>query len=163
MESRRLKVSIESLMVMILMIAFAIAVSLMITQGSQVFNESLEQKESDENLRIAMSYMNMRIKQNDSSESVLFKQEAVEGNDAIILVHHGEELGFKSYIYYTDGYLYECYTDEEPTMEMSTAIIASEGIRFEYTLDQHTIKVHYVVKVKEKQQEIEQLITLRSN
>lgn len=162
MKARQSNVSIESIMVMLLLIGFAVSVSLMIMQGSQIFERTLESKENDENIRIAMSYVNMKVKQNDIKDKIYVVENAVEGRPALVIEHVEMEEGFYSYIFHADGYLYECWTDEVPTVELSMTIIPLEGIRFDEDSKKGQFLVTYDKMDGEEKIQIEQLITLRS-
>ncbi len=110
-----------------------------------------------------MSYINMRIKQNDYTDKINLEHNVIEGLSAIVIEHIDEEEGFRSYIYYDDNYLYECYTDEIPTKEISTQIIDSNGIRFEERIDKKQLVIYYSQRRGQEMIELEQIITLRSN
>ena len=59
--------SIESFLVMILMVVFAVSTMFIIVEGKSAFERVTENKIEDENARIAFSYINKRIKQDDVS------------------------------------------------------------------------------------------------
>lgn len=127
---RRIHVSVESIMVILLMILFAISISVLIYNGSLTYRNIIDNKNEEENIRIALSYVNMRIKQNDVSGSIHVEQNSFKGADVLTIRHHGDEEGLMSHIYYQDGYLWECYTDGPLDHSLSTEIIDIDGISF---------------------------------
>lgn len=165
METRKRNVSLESILVMILLIIFAVSACVMIVQGSKSYNNIISQKEKEENARIALSYINMRVKQNDVSGSIRFEEKSVEGNDALIIAHSGEEDGYLTYIYWLDGVLWECYTslDEIPTKALSSEIVPLEGLSFSYDQDHHAVAIHIDYKYGKEQLSLESIVTLRTN
>lgn len=128
--NRKIHVSVESIMVILLMIVFAISISILIFHGSVTYRNIIDGKTEEENIRIALSYVNMRIKQNDIAHNILIDEDAFNGEDLLTIYHSDEEDGLHSYIYYKDGYLWECYTDGDLDHSLSTEIIAIKGIEF---------------------------------
>lgn len=163
MKTKQTKGSVESIMVMLLMIAFSISIAMVIMQGSNLFKQIISNRESDENLRIAMSYVNMRVKQNDSSDRVYVLENAVGEREALVLEHLDMEEGYFSYIYYDNGYLYECYTNELPTKEMSTPLIEVDDVTFKNSPENNQILVNYTYTRSNKKHMQMQIITLRTN
>lgn len=142
MSGRKKNVSIESFMVVILMIVFASAICVLIVQGSQTFERTMAQREHDENQRIAMSYINMRIKQNDVAGKIVVIEDPTWGS-VLSISHQGGEVGLTTSIFYHDGALYECYSDAEISLDLSTSIIPLDPVTFDYDDENHMIKIHY--------------------
>lgn len=162
MSSRRKNVAIESFLVVILMMIFAIAVAVLIVQGSATFQKTLSHREKEENLRIAMSYVNMVIRQNDELGAIEFP-EATEGIDAAFSVSHGgTEEGLKTYVYYKDGILYECYTDGPIDPQISTPIVPLTGLKLSFNQQTQTITLFYNHEIDGKDTILQQVISLRS-
>lgn len=128
-------------MVILLMIVFAASISVLIVQGSRTYRTIIDNKNDEEHVRIAISYINMRIKQNDVAKSIYILPNHIEGKDALVIEHHGEEEGLSSYIFFYEGILYECYTDAEPTLMMSSEIIPLRGITFGKKADKNMLIV----------------------
>lgn len=137
--NRRINVSVESIMVILLMILFAVSISILIYEGSVTYRNIISNKNEEENTRIALSYVNMRIKQNDVSNNIEITKSGFEGEDLLTIHHHGDEEGLQSFIYYKDGYLWECYTDGLLEHALSTEVISINGINFDFIPDQNTI------------------------
>lgn len=152
--------SIESFLVMMLMTLFAISVSFIIIQGKSTFERVTENKVQDENARIALSYVNKRLKQNDEFGGVDVIENAVEGLTALRISHESYESGLFTYIYYYKGLMYECYTEIEPTIQLSTKIIPVDNLNFEKEGNQIVMTIDY--EYHGKIIPIEQRTTLRS-
>jgi len=137
--NRRINVSVESIMVILLMIIFAASITSLIYEGSVTYRNIINNKTEEENTRIALSYVNMRIKQNDVSNHIEITKNGFDGEDLLTIHHHDEEDGLQSFIYYKDGYLWECYTDTLLDHSLSTEVIAIQGINFDFVQDTNTI------------------------
>lgn len=151
--------SIESFLVMLLMIAFTISVAMIIIEGKGAFERVTENKLQDEHARIAMSYVNKRIKQNDHLGAIEVVEDGVEGLTAIRIAHDYEDFLY-TYIFYKEGMLYECYTDMEPTFELSTEIIPAEGV--EFSQEGNKIVMSIIYEYQGQNMRLEQVTYLRT-
>lgn len=156
MKRLNMNASIESFLVMILMIIFVLSIMFIIIEGKEAFERVTENKEQDEHARIALSYVNKRIKQDDRIDGVDVLEEGVEGLPALQINHKG---GFSTYVFYYEGMMYECYTDEKPTLELSMAIVPVKDLTFEY--HNHQIITSLVYEYQGKDISVEQVTTLR--
>lgn len=129
--NRRIHISVESIMVTLLLIIFAVAISVLIFEGSATYRSVIDSRHDEENIRIALSYVNMRIKQNDVGGNIYVDDSLLTDTSVLVIHHYGEETGLHSFIYYKDGYLYECYTDGPLDHELSTAVIPIDNLYFE--------------------------------
>lgn len=163
MFGRKKSISIESFFVVILLIAFATSVSVMIIQGGKTFEQIIADKNDSENLRIAMSYISMMIKQNDHSGAINIASDTLQ-SDGIVIRHGEDEIGYMTYIYFKDGILYECYTDQNtpPTDEISTAIIPLENATFKINEEKNTITITYISKIKGTLKNFNQIVSVKS-
>lgn len=128
MKRLNINTSIESLLVMILMVIFALSTMLIILEGKSAFERVTENKIEDENARIALSYVNKRIKQDDQTNAIQLIESAVMDEEAL-RIDHGQ--GLYTYIYSFDGMMYECYTDTVPSLNLSTEIVPIPQLDFD--------------------------------
>lgn len=133
--------AIESLLVMMLMVVFAAATAFIIIQGKLAFERVTENKAEDEQARIALAYVNKQIRQNDREDNIVLLQGAVEGHEALRIGY--DEPGLYTYIFYDQGTLYECYTDMEPSLDLSTPIAQIGSMDFEITDGMITMSIEY--------------------
>ena len=162
MKRLNVNTSIESFLTMILMTIFAVSTCIIIIQGQRTFERVTENKTDDENARIALSYVNKRIKQNDEKNGVLVLENAVEGLTALRISHEEYEEGLFTYIFYSDGYMYECYTDIIPTIHLSTEIVPVKNLSFKAREDNGQIVMSLEYEYQGEKIQIEQITTLRS-
>lgn len=165
MERRKINVSFESILVMMLLIIFAVSTCMMIIEGSESYKTILNQKEKEENARIALSYINMRIKQNDVQGHILLKPEEVEGVDALVFKHSGEEEGYLTYLFWDEGILWECYTDLDtiPTKALSAQIVPVDSLKFFMDNNRNTISINIKYTYGKEQLALDSVIALRTN
>lgn len=163
MYNKRIKTSVESIMVILLMIIFAASICLLIFEGSRTYRAIINNKVTDENVRIALSYVNMRIKQNDVEDHILIEANQPLYGDVLTIHHHGDEDGLTSYIYHKDGHLYECYTDGSIDHNLSSEIIPIEGINFRYNTEGSQIVTTITYLDAQSTKDIVQLTTLRTH
>lgn len=160
MKKLKINSSVESFLVMILMIIFAVSVSFIIIEGQAAFERVTENKLQDEQARIALAYINKRIKQNDVVGGIAILNDGVEGIAALEIseVTYGDD--WKTYIFFKDGIMYECYTDVSPTLDLSAEIVPLDGLSFEIIAGNVETTITY--EYQGKPIEITQVTTLRS-
>lgn len=162
MSGRRKNVAIESFLVVILMIVFAIAVAVLIVQGSTTFQRTLDHREAEENLRIAMSYMNMVIRQNDSIGAIEFPNPPSDIQMLMAIKHSGQEGNMRTYVYFKDGFLYECYTDGPIDPKIATPIVPLRSLSLNYDAPHQLVTLRYAHTIDGKPTTLEQIISLRA-
>lgn len=163
MTKRRINVSVESIMVILLMIIFAASICVLIFEGSRTYQKILNNKDQEENIRIALSYVNMRLKQNDVKDSIEIVTDDMAQSNVLVIHHHDDEEGLKSFIYYKDGYLWECYTDKPLDHSLSSEIIPLAGIDFIYQSKGSQIVTTISYDYGDELKELSQLTTLRAH
>lgn len=161
--TRRIHVSVESIMVILLMILFAVSISVLIYEGSVTYRNIIDNKHAEENARIVFSYVNMRIKQHDTTGRISMDDVGYDGHPALVIAHGGEEEGLFSYIYAYDGHLWECYTDGPLDHSLSTDIIAVEAMTLEYDEAHNAILTRIPVKNGHETLDLTQLSVLRTD
>ncbi|MCH4890046.1 DUF4860 domain-containing protein [Acidaminobacter sp. JC074] len=157
MKRLNVNTSIESFLVMVLMIVFAVSTMFIIIEGKEAFERVTENKIEDENARIALSFVNKRIKQDDFKGSIQVLDQGVEGLPAL-RVDHGD--GMYTYIYEFEGIMYECYTDEEPIIALSSEIVPVKDLEFK--MDSNKVIMSLSYEYQGTMIPIEQVTTLRS-
>ncbi len=152
------RLSIESFLVVLLMIILAIAMSVIILKGSQNFELMLKEKNQTEDFRIAISYLNMMIKKNDSAGSISLVENFAQGRTALKIKHKGDETGLATYIYSVDQQLYEQYGEDNDIadLDLATEIITAS---VDFQQDGQMIKANYLTDFGQNYQ---QIITLKS-
>ncbi len=135
--TNNIKYSVETIMVSILMILMSVMIVILIYSGANNYKRVLATKDAEENARIALSFINMKIKQNDIANMISVEDKGELGN-ALVIKYGGEEEGLYSFIYFKDGGLYECYSDGELDEDLSTKIVSISDGKIEQ-IDDKTI------------------------
>lgn len=159
---RKINASVESIMVILLLIIFAASICILIFEGSRTYRTIITNKTQDENVRIALSYVNMRIKQNDVKDTIAIDPTGYEGHSVLVIHHFGEEEGLISYIYYSDGILWECYTEGPLDHSLSSEIIPVESIQFTYNSQARQIVTSISYLQGNESKQLKQLTSLRT-
>ncbi len=156
--------SIESFLVIILFIIFSSAIAVILLEGAKTFDKIALEKESAENFRIASSYINMVIVQNDIADHIAVVTNFLDTQTALVVRHGGDEAGFATYIYHKAGYLWELYLaeEEEPSHELATKIVAVDGVCFSHNLTENHIAIDYIYKLSADSANIRQNIALET-
>jgi|AGTN01.1.fsa_nt_gi hypothetical protein len=158
MYSRSKALSVETVMVMLVLIIFALVVFALIGAGSSAYNGIVDDKESMQSARVAYSYINMKLKQNDAQGHV-----EVAGTDfGDTLVIHSPDGGYVTYLFFSEGALYECVAAQgmEPAVAAANRITALEG--FEVKQNGKTIDITCVCKNGDSLLTVEGTVGLRS-
>ena len=125
MYSRSKVLAIESIVVMLVLILFAFVVFLVINSGTNAYDNILKQKQNAESARVAYSYINMKIKQNDVSGCIDITETKFGRSLKIDIA----DTDFSTYIFFSDGALYECVAkkDMPPAVSAANKITHMDG------------------------------------
>ncbi|MDR1541358.1 MAG: DUF4860 domain-containing protein [Clostridiales bacterium] len=119
---------IELIMVMSFLILFGYTIFSLIYTGSDALNKIEDEKNAQVNARIAMSYLNVRLRQNDATDSVAVEANSVNGQNSVVLKYRDPEdpsSDYDTWIFWADGILQEVLSDpgEEPEWSGSNEIV----------------------------------------
>jgi hypothetical protein len=117
MHSRNKVLAIESIVVMFVLILLSFVVFLVVRSGSQAYGNIVHDKQNTESARVAYSYINMKIKQNDAVSRISVV-DTEYGSTLKIDTENGE---FCTYIFFSEGTLYECLTKKDMKPKQQTA------------------------------------------
>lgn len=137
MYHRNKSLAIESIVVMFVLILLCFVVFLIVSSGSSAYENILAEKQNTESARVAYSYINMKVKQNDS-KSLINVVSTEYGNTLKIDTTDGE---FVTYIFFSDGTLYECLTKSGTQPEKAIANKIMELYGFDIECDGKYINI----------------------
>ncbi|MDR1664456.1 MAG: DUF4860 domain-containing protein [Clostridiales bacterium] len=120
---------VELVMVMLLLALFGVTIYTMIISGADTQERVVRQKDAQTDARIALSYINVRLRQNDSGGKIFVEPLELTGQNAIVIRTRTFDYEYDTWIYCLNGRLYECLTDpgSPPTEELSFHIVDIEG------------------------------------
>ena len=142
MQGRSKAISVEMVMVMLVLIVFAFVVFSLIGAGTSAYSRILGDNERMQSARVAYSYINMKLKQNDAAECVSVEQTEI-GDTLVIVSESGE---YVTYLFCSSGSLYECMTAQGglPSVAAANRITTLES--FAVARDGNYIKITCVCK-----------------
>ncbi len=158
MHSRSKVFAIESITVMLVMVLFALVAFLVISAGSNAYNTIIDDKENTQSARTAYSYINMKMRQNDSAGSI----GVVDTEFGSTLKIDSEDGQYCTYIFFSDGALYECLTlsGNDPAVSAANKITTLSG--FSLKKNGALITITCVCKHGDTEQTVEGTVGLRT-
>lgn len=152
----------ETIASMTLLILFAVSIFTLIYVGKDTEARILEQNDIKANARVASSYINVKLKQNDRARSISLKPNDTDTGNELIIDHEVNGQMTYTRIYFEDGYLYESSSviDDDKNDEQTFAIAKIDGFEIEKEDRRITTKIKY--KYNGSNQEVKSIIVLRS-
>lgn len=133
--------SAEMIMVLALMILFGVSMAKMVEAGSITQKNIIANKEAQVDARIALSFINVRLRQSDGKDKIEVKTHSNNKN-ALVIKERTEDYEYDTWIYFYDGVLYETITDpnEEPILLGGNPIARVENYLVTFDKDTNTIR-----------------------
>lgn len=121
---------VELIMVMALLLMFGVTIYTLVYTGANTQERIMHEKDALTDARIALSYINVRMRQNDSKDKVAVETLELTGKNAIVIRERSWDYEYDTWIYCYDGKLMECLVQpgEQPTELSSFYIVDSEGL-----------------------------------
>lgn len=160
---------LELVMMVALIFLFGMAIYQIISQGKSTKEKIIARKTAQIDARIALSFLNVKIKQNDIKDRIKIKVFEQNQKNALVIEERTLDTNYDRWIYYYDGKLYECITDvgEQPIEELSTQIAVINDFNISYTKNKRAIinKIDYSYKLSDKvvTDKLESIVNVRSN
>ena len=142
-QNRRGASTVELLLVFTLVVLFGVTMVTLILSGGTVYQRIVERKNAEGDARTAISYVNVLIHQSDEEGAIRVAPVDCSDREALALRFQGDDAAYTRWVYFREGALWECITDEgaQPEPELSQKIIeiddyrvAMEGNRVEQTV-----------------------------
>ncbi len=150
--------AIESISVLLVLIIFALVVFMLISSGSHAYDNILNDKKTIESARVAYSYINMKVKQNDMAGRVNVVKTQY-GNALKIDVEDGS---YCTYIFYAGGGLYECLTVQGIAPSVDAGNLITRISSFDIDRDGSSLRISCTSTSGEKSQVMEGVVSLRT-
>lgn len=121
---------LEMILVMFLLILVSVFVFFVTESGSQAYIRLHERQEIGSDLRIGLSYIDVKIKRNDASDSLMIVDRPDRDEQALVIRRTGGSDEFFTWIYVHDGYLCELTLSANQTFqpEGGSRIVAADRI-----------------------------------
>ena len=102
---------VELLMVMLLLILFGSTISILIYSGGRTQQKIISEKNSQIDARVAISYLNMKIRQSDAEGMISVELNESTGANSILIKERADWGGIDTWIFWDGGVIYECLVD----------------------------------------------------
>lgn len=100
---------IELILVMILLMLFGLSTFMLVVSGSNAYATTVSERDNLSDRRVALSYIDNKIRQNDQQKAIEVRKNEVNGGVAIVLKEGQGENAFETWIYENEGLLREAY------------------------------------------------------
>lgn len=135
MKKTRINKTIESFIVIILMVVVLASMVILMNSGRVAYSRIISNSSSIQNARTALSYINMKVKQNDMENSMEYIEDFYDGEDALVIRHGGAEEGMSTYIFHDGKALREVYVMEGRNPNPDDGILIVEINDLEISLE----------------------------
>lgn len=153
--------NIETIMTMTLLILFSAAIFALMYVGNDTEKRILEQNAIKANARVASSYINVKLKQNDIRGKISVKINPNTASNALVITDTNSKDKKNTWIYFENGYLLESTTEElAPDNDTAFQIAKIDDFQIEKENDTITTKIKYFYN--NEMQKITSIIVLRS-
>jgi len=161
---RRTNKSIESFIVIILMIIVLAAVVILMNSGRIAYSRIVDNSNGIQNARTALSYLSMKVRQNDMEGSMEYREGYFNGTDALVIRHGGAEEGMITYIFHDGTSLREAYVmaDREADPEDAIKIVDIDDFVMVLEEDKGMIRAKAVFQLDGALEIMERTIGIRS-
>ena len=130
---------IELIMVMVLLVLFGVTIYTIIYAGSEAQRHIISDKDAEINARIALSYVNVKLRQNDMAGKISVQENPLTGQNAIVIRDYDEQgAPFDTWFFHADDGIYEFIglEGELPDIDLSLPIIEMEGLGYAIAYDE---------------------------
>lgn len=105
---------VDVIFVLALLGLFALSSLILITAGSEIYQNTVKNMQSNYEMRTSTSYLSEKVRHAKSFELTTLKD-----TDAIAISSYVGETEYVTYLYYYDGYLRELYTSADTDLGSS--------------------------------------------
>jgi len=125
---------VELVLVMMLLLLFGVTIFTLIFSGSDTYQRINENQSTESDVRIALSYLNLKIRQNDVADKIEIKNFPGTERPALVLYDPREGSDLVTWIFWEDGKLLECLVSEgePPSADLSFTIIDVDDFTIAY-------------------------------
>lgn len=125
---------IELLLVMMLLLVFGVTIFTLIYSGSETYERISNNKNAQSDARIALSYLNVKLRQHDYADGIAVKPFPGTGQNALVLYDYNVDGDLETWIFWSEGKLLECLISpgDVPDEALSFTIVDIEGFQISY-------------------------------
>lgn len=156
---------IELIFVMVLLILFGLTTFTLVIAGSNTYGKLTNTRNSNSELRVALSYVNMKVRQNDSLNSISIQMASKGKGNAVVISKVMGGKPYETWIYCSKGVLREALVKKgvRPSEELSTEIAVISGFKAYFINDNKNLYVEVSKPFGEGIENYSSIIALKSN
>lgn len=164
MKKARTNKTIESFIVIILMVVVLAAMVILMNSGRIAYSRIIDNADSLSDARTALSYINMKVRQNDAEGSIDYAEDVFDDLDALVIKHSGAEEGMTTYIFYDGDALREVYVIEgrQPDPDDGILIANLNGLEILLDKDKALLVATAYYDISGETKRMEKVIGIRS-
>jgi hypothetical protein len=155
---------LELIFVMALLLVFGITTVSLAIAGGNAYQAIVKDKDANAELRVAASYVGMKLRQNDLSGAIRLAASPSGNGEAIVIEEKASDAVYETWIWQSGGELLEGYVKRgEPVdRDVSFRIAAVDGFTASMETDGRTLVFAVWLENGGKRMERDGLIHLRS-
>jgi hypothetical protein len=135
---------IELIFVMVLLILFGLTSFTLVVSGSSTYKKLTNSRNSNSELRVALSYVNMKVRQNDELNSIRVDNiSSSTGSSALVISKTMGGKPYETWIYCSRGRLREAIVRKgiQPVDDLSTEIAEISGFKVYFMNDKRKLYI----------------------
>lgn len=120
--------SFQSVFIMLLFFMIVSMSFMIILTGKNIYSSINEDRSTNYEKRVSLSYVANKVRQNDKDGSV--KIQSLNGNNAVVIKEQYDDATYETWIYHFDGAIYEMFTDEGSAFNPDDGMMVMEAESF---------------------------------
>lgn len=155
---------IEFIFIMSLLIVFGFTTFSLLFAGSQSYENISQRKEIQSDLRLASSYVNMKIRQNDIGGKIEVTRNDFNLENSLKITEVYEGIEYITWIYYDSGMLREATLEKNMALsnDLSFPIASLDGFSLGYDKNTGLIQTKVIRNFNDQEMNIQTKIKLKS-
>ena len=150
--------SFQFIFIMLLFLIIVILSVMIIVLGKNIYVNINEERKSNYELRVSLSYISNKVRQSDKLDSLEIRK--LEDDDAVVIKETYDDENYETWIYFYDNAIYEMFTDENNSFIPEDGMKIVEVDSFEITEINDNL---YKFAAKSKTSSSELVLNLYSN
>lgn len=133
--------SVYTVFSMVLLLVFSIATLMLSFTATRAFWEIQQDKTNISELVVALSYLNMKVRQNDSQGAITVRPSPSGNGQALVITEVLDSTRYETWVYWYDGELREAFILEGNIPQKDTSSLIAEIDGFDVYGKSNQIKI----------------------
>ena len=155
---------IELILVMVLIVIFGLSTFTLVVSGNNAYKNIVEKKTLNSELRVAVSYLDMKLRQGDGQGEIHVKKIPNGHNNAIVIQELVEGKTYETWIFFNNGKLREAFILQgTPIVDQNSFAVAEiDGFDLRYDKSIGLINFNVWKELNNKKYSFDSIIYLKS-